>query len=85
MGAGGVGQLDGGRPFAASHVPEPFPGQSQGEVIGGTAREEAQLRGAELMTGSSPHSPALRFVGTRAELGGEQNGTGRGAAGLLIV
>lgn len=84
-GSRGVSQLDGGWPFAASHVNEPFLCQSQGEVIRGTAREEAQLRGTELTIGSFHRSPALHFVGTTARFGGEQKGTGRGASGLLIV
>lgn len=76
LGAGIAGQLGSSRPFATLHINEPSLRQSQGEVVRGTAQEEAQLCGAQLTTGSFHFSPALRFIGTTAESGGELKGTG---------
>lgn len=74
-----------GCPVASLHVSEPSP-QSQGEVIRGTARGEAQLRGTDADDGQFPllPDPSLSWHSGRIwEKRTERNR--RGASGLLIV
>lgn len=88
----GAGELTSGRAWQASlqalapllHGNEPPLRQSRGELIRGTARAEAQLRGTGADDRQFPLLLSLRSLGATAEFG-EQKGTGRGASGLLIV
>lgn len=75
LGAGRVGGLGSSRPFATLHINEPSPARARVRQSG-TAQEGAQLCGTELTTGSFHFSPAPHSVGTTAEFGGEQKGTG---------